>query len=110
MTARTGTLASEGQSGGRFMHRVWQSSSAFFSLISNKILGIKQAPIEQNESGRRAQKALDSAKIEIKLLSAEGNLPALRQLAETTTESEISSYAVSFLLEHDENVVLPILQ
>ncbi len=93
------------------MHRVLETSSAILSLISNKILGIKNTKATRDEdSERRAQKALDSAKIEIKLLSAEGDLAGLRQIAEAATESEIASYAVSFLLEHDENVVLPILQ
>lgn len=112
MTARTGILANQAQNGGKLlMHRVWETSSALISLISNKILGIKESGTETTEdSKRRAQKALDSAKIEIKLFSAEGDTEGLRHIAESTNESEIASYAVLFLLEQDSDVVIQILQ
>ena len=41
------------------------------------------------------------------MLSNETELPTIRQIAETTEDPELASYAVSYLLEHQEELMLP---
>jgi hypothetical protein len=90
------------------MNRVWETSSALFSKIGEKFNGAKfQEPAEESEE-RKATKALDSAKIQVRLLAKEGELSSLRRIAEATEDSDLASFTVSFLVdklgEHEEEV------
>ena len=78
------------------MNRVWETSSALFSKIGEKFNGAKfQEPAEESEE-RKATKALDSAKIQVRLLAKEGELSSLRRIAEATEDSDLASFTVSF--------------
>lgn len=91
------------------MSRVIESGSALIATLKGKLLGTSLlGPGE--DSLRRAHKALDSTKINIRLLAGEAELPAIRQIAETTDEPELASFAVSYLAEHQNEAVLPQLQ
>lgn len=104
----TGSIAPVGQQSIKNMHRVWESSSALIGAISTKIKGLSRASKSDSAgSQRRAHKALDSAKIQIRLLSCEGDLASITRIAESAEEPELASYAVSHLVEHDEAIVRP---
>ncbi len=106
----TGLLARSGPTNLNIMSRVWQSSSAIITRLSNKIRGLGEAKCEEyDDSERLAQKRLDSIKIRIRLLSNEQDLASIRQLAESSEDPELASYAVSYLLEHDLNACVPFL-
>lgn len=81
------------------VNRVWETSSALFSRIGEKLNGPRlQEPAEESEE-RKAAKALDSAKIQVRLLAKEGDLSSLRRIAESTDDSDLASFAVSFLVD-----------
>lgn len=94
------------------MTRVWETSSAIIDALGTKILGVQPKaalPVSQ-DTERRAHKALDSTKIQIRLLSNERDLAGIRCIAETTEDPELASFAVSYLIEHDAAMMLPHLQ
>ncbi|MBX9688348.1 MAG: hypothetical protein K2X27_16685, partial [Candidatus Obscuribacterales bacterium] len=111
---QSGSLSQRRQGSLKIMHRVWETSSAILNALSNKIRGMRvsapQSAPRPVDSERRAQKALDSAKIQIRLLSNEGELASIRRIAEATEESEIASFAVSYIIEHELELAIPQLQ
>lgn len=81
------------------MNRVWETSSALISKIGEKFSLVKDhAPAEDSEE-RKATKALDSAKIQVRLLAKEGELSSLRRIAEATDDADLASFTVSFLVD-----------
>ena len=108
----SGLLAQNGHPQGvSIMNRVWETSSALFTAIGSKIKGLtgKVAPPPEDFE-RRAQRVMDSHKIQIRLMSNETDLASIRCIAETTDDAEIASYAVSYLVEHEDSLMLPHLQ
>ena len=103
------TLINNRQQSAGLMNRVFEGGAALLNALKRKMLGSLETP-SVNESQRRAQKALDSTKIQLRLLSSEGDLEGIRFIAETTDEPEIASHAVSYLAEHAEDLMLPHLQ
>lgn len=93
----------------KIMNRVWESGSVLMSTLSSKILGSTTASGPE-DSARRAHKAIDSTKIHIRLLSNQTDLQGIRCIAETTDEPELASYAVSYLVEQQEELMLPEVQ
>lgn len=108
----SGFLPGNGHQNVSIMHRVWESSSALFSAISTKIKSMTSTAVKQQEDDpeRRAQKVLDSKKIQIRLFSNETDLASIRQIAENADDPEIASYAISYLVEHEDTLMLPHLQ
>jgi len=107
--AQSDTPGQTKQQSVNLMNRVWESGSALMSALSSKILGGTTSS-RPDDSARRAHKAIDSTKIQIRLLSNETELPSIRRIAETTDEPELASYAVSYLVEHKEELMLPQMQ
>ena len=82
------------------VNRVWESSSALISKIGEKFGGNKVQDLAEFSEERKAAKALDSAKIQVRLLAKEGELSSLRRIAEATDDSDLASFAVSFIVDH----------
>lgn len=93
------------------MSRVWETSSALISALSTKVLGLGSNSLPVNaDSGRLADKAMDSTKIQIRLLSNERELDSVRRMAEMAEDPEIATFAVSYIVEHEEGLMIPQLQ
>ncbi len=104
------SLSQSGQQSFNVMHRVWESSSALITAISTKIKSLsgKKAPLQlADDDGRRADKALDSAKIQIRLLYAEDDLKGIRKIAEETEDHDLAAYAISYLIENEPERFVP---
>lgn len=85
------------------LNRVWETSSTLISKIGGSLNSVKTLELVQDDSEeRKAAKALDSAKIQIRLLAKEGELSSLRRIAEATDDSDLASFAVSFLVDQLE--------
>jgi hypothetical protein len=87
------------------MNRVLESGSALVNALRDRLRAAEVPRLEG--SRRRADKAIDSTKIQIRLLSNENDLPSIRRIAETTEDAELASYAVSYLSGHREELMLP---
>lgn len=81
------------------MSRVWETSSALLTAISEKIVTVKKPEPCEKSDKLKAVKAIDSAKIQIRLLAKEKALSSLKRIAEATDEQDIASFAVSHLLD-----------
>lgn len=86
------------------MHRVLETSAALVAAIGSKIKSLRSVEASSDpdlHEQRRASKVIDSLKIQLKILSDEKDFAAIRQIAESTTEAEIASFAISHLSEID---------
>ncbi len=107
--SHSGPPAENEKSNTAIVHKVFKSSAAFVAAIGSKIKSLRGNESLGNENlneQRRASKALDSLKIQLRILSDERDFAAVRQIAESTGDAEIASIAISYLseIEHAETI------